>query len=76
MRNDNFITHSCNQISKETNYLWELSSVNTVKITQIEYDLTMLSEYDVEISQTSAYLIDQLLMTQISAHLINQLSMS
>ena len=63
MRNDNFITYSHNQTDKETNYLWELSSVNTVKITQIRHNLTMLSECDVEISQTSAHFIDQLSMS-------------
>ena len=76
MRNNNFITHSHNQISEEANYSQRLSSANTVETTQIRCNLMMLSECDVKMSQISAYLIDQLLMSQISAHLIDQLSMS
>ena len=50
MRNNNFITHSHNQTDEEANYLQRLSSVNTVKTTQIRYDLIILSECDVKIS--------------------------
>ena len=76
MGNDNSTTHSHNQTGKGANYLRGPSSANTVETTQIGRDLTMLSECDVEMSQTSAHLIGQLLMSQTSAHLIGQLSMS